>query len=64
MEDANVSLSPTVSRVIAAFITEIRNDAAIDGGVADRLQSLMMGGAVPKPEDLSAAFGPHSEGES
>jgi len=55
-EEAATGLSPTVSRVLAEFVSRIRSDDRVANDVADRLEVLLTTGSAPKAEELLDAF--------
>jgi len=56
-------LSPTVTQVLDEYLAALHGDNAIDNDAADRLDSLLRTGKVPKPEQIDAALFPPPEGE-
>ena len=55
-DDTGPTLSPTVLQVIDQFAASMRTDDTIDGEAIDRFEALLRQGAVPKPQDIDAAF--------
>ena len=55
-QGSSPGISSTVSSVIDAFVSEMREDADLDAGVADGVERLLRQGVVPKPEDWAAAI--------
>jgi hypothetical protein len=55
-ENKHVALSPTVLQVIERFVTVMRGDEGIPGDAIDRLEELLRGGDIPKPEEVYAAL--------
>lgn len=63
--DSGVGLSPTVLHVLEEFVAALRADEGIEDHAIDRLETLLRKGAVPKPDEISAAlFDPPPEGET
>lgn len=64
-EDKHVGLSPIVLHVIERFVVAMRTDDGVDGHAIDRLEKLLREGAVPKPDEISAAlFGMPPDGKT
>jgi FlaG/FlaF family flagellin (archaellin) len=55
-QGSSPGISSTVSRVIDAFVSEVRGDADLDAGAADGLERLLRQGLVPKSEDWAATI--------
>jgi hypothetical protein len=55
-QGSSPGISSTVSRVIDAFVSDVREDADLDAGAADGLELLLRQGVVPKSEDWAAAI--------
>ena len=51
-------LSPTVTKVIDAYLEGLNSDGDIDDEAAERLEDLLRQGDVPKPADIDAALFP------
>lgn len=51
-------LSPTVTKVLDAYLEALTGDADIDDDAAARLDVLLRQGKVPKPADIDAALFP------
>ena len=56
------SISPTVTKVLDAYIAVLHADEEIDNEAADRLDALLRNGKVPKFEDIDAALLPQPKG--
>lgn len=49
-------LSPTVTKVLDAYLETLKGDSDIDDVAAGRLVDLLRQGKVPKPGDIDAAL--------
>ena len=54
-------LSPTVAKVLDAYLAALHADDAIENDAADRLDALLRKGKVPKPDDIETALFPLPE---
>ena len=64
-ENGQVGLSPTVLQVIDQFAARMRADDGIESDAIDRLEKFLRKPAVPKPDEINAAFfGPSADGEA
>ena len=59
-EPKNVSILPTVKKVLDEYIAVLHAD---DNDAADRLDALLRNGKVPKFDDIDAALFPPPEGD-
>ncbi len=49
-------LSPTVTKVLDAYLEALKGDSDIDDEAAGRLDDLLRRGNVPKPADIDGAL--------
>lgn len=56
-------ISPTLDKVLQKFLEVMKADEAIENAAADRLDTLLRSGKVPKPDEISAALYPLPENE-
>ena len=56
--------SPTVTKVLDAYLDVLKEDAEIDDDAAGRLDSLLRKGKILRPADIDAALFPPEEGQS
>ncbi|UWQ46869.1 hypothetical protein [Leisingera aquaemixtae] len=56
-------LSPTVTKVLDAYLDALKGDSDIAAEAATRLDTLLRQGKVPKPADIDAALFPPEEDE-
>ena len=59
----NESISPTFKRVLDAYVAALRGDDTIDKDAADRIDSLLRNGRIPKFDDIDAALFPTAKGD-
>lgn len=57
-EYKNESISPTVNKVLDEYIAVLHADEEIDIEAADRLDSLLRKGKIPKSDDIDTALFP------
>ena len=57
-------LSPTVIKVLDAYLAALDGDSEIDDEAAARLDDLLRQGKVPKPADIDAALFPADDDEA
>jgi hypothetical protein len=62
-QDQGSPISPTLEKVLEKFLEVMKADEAIDHDAADRLDSLLRSGKVPKPDEISAALFPPPDDE-
>ena len=55
--------SPTLTKVLDAYLEALEADAEIDDDTAGRLDALLRKGKTPKPDDIDAALFPQNKGE-
>lgn len=64
-QDSDFRLSPTVTKVLDAFLEVMKADEGIEDAVADRLHTLLRNGKTPKADEIDAAlFQPQPAGEA
>jgi hypothetical protein len=63
-EYKNASISPTVKKVLDEYVAVLHADEEIDNEAADRLDTLLREGKVPKFGDVDAALFPPPKGDS
>ena len=63
-EQQNEPLSPTVKKVLDAYLEALKGDSDVDDEAAARLDAVLRQGKVPKPSDIDAALFPSDDGES
>lgn len=59
----DIPLSPTLEKVLEAFVDAMKIDEDIENAAADRLDALLRSGKTPKPDDISAALFPPPDDE-
>ena len=64
VEQDNELLSPTVTKVLDEYLIALRADDDIDDEDADRLDTFLRTGKVPRPDDLEAALFPKVKDET
>ncbi|MCY0150216.1 hypothetical protein OEG84_21535 [Hoeflea sp. G2-23] len=57
-EEQDEPLSPTVKKVLDAYLNALKEDSEIDDEAAGRLNDLLRKGKVPKPENIDVALFP------
>lgn len=57
-------LSPTVTKVLDAYLEALKGDSDIDDEAAGRLDDLLRQGKVPKPADIDIALIPADDDET
>ena len=62
-EQKDNQLSPIVNRVLDEYLAALRADGDIDDEAAERLDTLLRGGKVPKPEDIESSIFPRKQGD-
>lgn len=63
-ENDHIVVPPTVLQVIEEFVEVMRADPDIPDDAISRLETLLLKGAVPKPDDIKTAlFEPLADGE-
>ena len=63
VDKQQANLSPTVLQVLEAFAKKLRDDESIPDDAAERLESLLKSGDVPKPDDIAQTMFPSAEDE-
>lgn len=63
-EQQNELLSPTVKKVLDAYLEALKGDGDVDDQAAARLDAILRQGKVPKPSDLDAVLFPPVDDES
>lgn len=62
-ESKNEMISPTVKKVLDAYIDVLHADKEIDNKNADRLDVLLRKGKIPKPEEFDIALFAPTDGD-
>ena len=57
-------ISPTLAKVLDAFLEAMKADELIEGAAADRLDALLRSGKTPKSDEIGAALFPPLEDEN
>ena len=55
-EDNHIVIPQTVLQVIEQFVSAMREDPEIPNDGIDRIETLLLNGTVPKPDDIYAAL--------
>ena len=55
-DQQNEPLSPTVTKVLDAYLEALKGDSDVDDEAAKRLDALLRKGKIPKPLDIDAAL--------
>lgn len=55
-EDGHIVIPPTAQQVIEEFVTVLHADPEIPDDAIKRLESLLIRGLVPKPDDINKAL--------
>lgn len=63
-EEKDDPLSPTVTKVLDAYLEALEDDSDIDDEAGGRLDDLLRQGKIPKPSDIDAALFPADDGEA
>lgn len=63
-ETKDEPLSPTVTKILDAYLEALKGDSDIDNEAGRRLDDLLRQGKIPKPSDLDAALFPADDGEA
>lgn len=63
-EEKDDPLSPTVTKVLDAYLEALKGDGDIDDEAVGRLDDLLRKGKVPKPADIDVALFPADEDEA
>lgn len=63
-EQQDEPLSPTVTKVLDAYLAVLKGDGDIDDEGAVRLDVLLRQGKIPKAADIDAAFFPPDNDEN
>ena len=62
-EQQNEPLSPTVKKVLDAYLKALKGDGDVDDEAATRLDAVLRQGKVPKPSEIDAALFPPDDDE-
>lgn len=57
-------LSPTMTKVLDAYLDALKGDSEIDDEAAGRLNDLLRQGKAPKPADIDLALFPANDDEA
>ena len=63
LEQKDNRLSPTVAKVLDEYLAALRADGDIDDESAERLDTFLRKGKVPKAEDIETSLFPSEEGD-
>lgn len=63
VEKDDLPLSPTVAKVLDAFLEAMKSDEKIDNAAAERLDALLREGKAPKQDEIDDALFPTSTEE-
>lgn len=61
VQDKGPPISPTLAKVLKEYLEVMKADASIEDDAADRLDTLLRGGNVPKQDEIAAALFPPPE---